>query len=51
MRIIVCYDSVGSTPVMSTYRHEDSHTEEKIAAILNEAQNAMQKKDVCEKVK
>lgn len=42
--------STGSQPTTTNYRQEDSHTEERIAQILSEAQVAMQTKQSHEKV-
>lgn len=40
----------GTQPTTTNYRQEDSHTEERIAQILSEAQLAMQAKQSHEKV-
>ena len=41
---------LGSQPTTSNYRHDDSGTEERIAAILTDAQRAIQAKQCQEKV-
>ena len=44
------YVILGTQPTTTNYRQEDSHTEERIAQILSEAQLAMQAKQSHEKV-
>lgn len=45
-----CHMLTGSQPLVSSVQREDAHTEERIAQILNEAQQAMQIKKAMEQV-